>query len=38
MYGHPDALRHRFRMTIHVHFFVNFHVFKSLYLSKNYSD
>ena len=30
MYGHPDAVRH---MAIHL--FVNFDVFKSLYLSQN---
>ena len=32
MYGHPDVVRHSVRMVIH---FVNFDVFKSLYLSKN---
>ena len=33
MYGHPDAVRQSVRMAIH--FFVNFEVFKSLYLSQN---
>ena len=33
MYGHPDAVRQSVRMAIN--FFVNFEVFKSLYLSKN---
>ena len=33
MYGHPDAVRHSVRMAIHL--FVNFDVFKSLYLSEN---
>ena len=33
MYGHPDAVRHSVRMA--VHFFVNFDVLKSLYLSQN---
>ena len=32
MYGHPDAVRHSVRMAIH--FFVNFDIFKSLYLSQ----
>ena len=32
MYGHPDVVRHSVRMVIH---FVNFVVFKSVYLSKN---
>ena len=36
MYGHPDALRQSVRMA--VHFFVNFEVFKSLDLSKNFPD
>ena len=36
MYGHPDAVRQSVRMAIH--FFVNFKVFKSLYLSKNLPD
>ena len=36
MYGHPDAVRQSVRMAIH--FFVNFEVFKSLYLSKNLPD
>ena len=34
MYGHPDAVRHSVRMAIH--FFVNFDVFKSLYLSETW--
>ena len=33
MYGHLDTVRHSVRMAIH--FFVNFDVFKSLYLSQN---
>ena len=33
MYGHPDAVEHSVRMAIH--FFVNFDVFKWLYLSQN---
>ena len=33
MYGHPDAVPHSVRMAIH--FFANFDVFKSLYLSQN---
>ena len=33
MYGHPDAVRNSVRMA--THFFVNFDVFKSRYLSKN---
>ena len=33
MYGHPDAVRHSVWMAIH--FFVNFDVFKPLYLSQN---
>ena len=33
MHGHPDAVRQSVRMAIH--FFVNFDVFESLYLSKN---
>ena len=36
MYGHPDAVRQSVRMAIH--FFVNFEVFKSLFLSKNLPD
>ena len=36
MYGHPDAVRQSVRMAIH--FFVNFEVFESLYLSKNLPD
>ena len=36
MYGHPDAVRHGVRMAIH--FFVNFDVFKPLYLSQNLPD
>ena len=36
MYGHPDAVRQSVRMAIH--FFVNFEVFKSLYLSKMLPD
>ena len=36
MYGHLDAVRHSVRMAIH--FFVNFDVFKSLYLSQNKPD
>ena len=36
MYGHPDAVRLSVRMAIHL--FVNFEVFKSLYLSKNLPD
>ena len=36
MYGHPDAVRQSVRMAIH--FFVNFEVFKSLYLSKYLPD
>ena len=31
MYGHPDAVRHSVRMAIH--FFVNFDIFKWLYLA-----
>ena len=34
MYCHPDAVRQSVRMAIH--FFVNFEVFNSLYLSKNF--
>jgi len=37
MYGHPDAVhavRHSVRMDA-IHFFVNFDVFESLYLSQN---
>ena len=36
MYGHPAAIRHSVRMAIH--FFVDFDVFKSLYLSQNNPD
>ena len=32
MYGHPDAVEHNVRLAI---FFVNFDVFKWLYLSQN---
>ena len=32
MYGQPDVVRHSVRMVIH---FVNFDVFKYLYLSQN---
>ena len=38
MYGHPDAVRQSVWMAIHFCFFVNFEVFKSLYLSKNLPD
>ena len=31
MYGHPDAVSHSIRMDIH--FFVNFGIFKWLYLA-----
>ena len=33
MYGHPDALSDIVRMHMAIHFFVNFGVFKWLYLS-----
>ena len=33
MYGHPDAVSDSVRMAIH--FFVNFDIFKWLYLSQN---
>ena len=33
MYGNPDAVSDSVRIAIH--FFVNFDVFKSLYLSEN---
>ena len=36
MYGHPEAIWHSVQMTIH--FFVDFDVFKSLYLSQNNPD
>ena len=36
MYGHLDAVWQSVQMA--THFFVNFEVFKSLYLSKNLPD
>ena len=33
IYGNPDAVEHSIRIAIH--FFVNFEVFRSLYLSQN---
>ena len=36
MYGHPDAVRHSRPDALH--FFVNFEVLKSLYLSQNWPD
>ena len=39
MYRHPDVVRHSVRMVIGspvaIHFFANFDIFKSLYLSQN---
>ena len=36
MYGHPDAVRTQ--RPDATHFFANFDVFKSLYLSQNWPD